>query len=478
MSVWIPQLGAHDEPLARLALEAGVADRFPGLALKLRADLGGQQSDTLRALFSQERLLGSEHDVITANQVASWAGESLSLQEAQARLNHMGDSPERRALWEAVNTSTLQGAQELDKLFSRLLGLRQQMAAAAGADTYADHVWQQTGREYTIAQTEAFVDDLAQLFAPLQTLVAERRARQLGTDRLRPWHQTVRVNALTGTPLAVEEYLPAVRQILAALDPAFAAVVNRLEREGGIDLVPRPGKVQGNFALLLSAQATARVLCNVTRGLDEFRALLHELGHAIHFVTLSSQPETTLWDTYDFQEVCEFYAFVFTMLGTEQAARHFDLSPEDHQKYRRSLAESFLTRLRSVDERVRFELWVYRQRGAVTPAEMDAAFLSLTQQSAVDWTGHEAMLAKGWQSPFLFQFSFYNIEYAIATIAALLFFKAYQEAPQEAMARFKRAMRMGATAGPTAIFAEAGISFPFSRAQLETARAVLADWLS
>lgn len=478
MQFWIPQIEAHDEPLARLALDAGAAEQFPGIARKLRADLHGQQTETMRALLSRERLLANEHSTVTANQTVKLDGETVEVRAAEERLAVAQTSQERQAIWEALKDSNLAAARELDGVFAELLDVRQRLAAEAGRANYAEHVWAQTNREYSIPQMMTLLDDLAEVFAPLTALVDKRRAQALGVSPLRPWDLGARINAVTSYPLPVEDFIPTVRQIVNQLDPEFGPVVDRLNAENAFDLTPRPGKIRGNFALLLSAEATARVVCNVSDGLNQFGTLLHELGHAIHFMAFSGEASNTIWDISDFQDICEFYAFVFANLGTQETLRAFEVSPEDAQRLRRSRAEGFLARLRHVDERVRFELWVYQQPGAVSTEALDTYFRSLYHRPGVDWTGHEDLLGKGWQNQFLFHYSFYNIEYSIATIAALLFTRDYEANPAAAMTRLKSAMRMGATAGSTAIFAEAGITFPFTRQQLETARDVLAEWLA
>lgn len=474
MGTWMPKLEAYDEPLARKALDAGVANTQPGIALKLETDLGSQDTEQL----AQERLLSSQYDDITANQKVELAGTGLLPREAQARLETETDGTERAAVWQAVKQSDLITAAELDTLFVQLLRARQQLATHAGSTNYAEHVWQQTNREYTIQDAVELLDGIAEVFADLTARADEDRAAQLGVERLRPWDLRLKLNPPASDTLRVDEYVATAEQVMERLDTAFGAVIRRLEAERRFDLLPRLGKARGNFAAHLLAQGTSEVFCNVTGGLEEFRTLLHELGHAVHWNFISANPNSTFWDFYNFQEVCEFCAFVFTFLGTFRLLEDLGLSQEDQRWYRRSMLESVLSRLRDVDERVRIELWLYQQTRDISIEEVDAQYVTLYHRSGVDWSGHEDALRKGWQKPHLFQHSFYNIEYSIATVAALLFLRAHQQDPAGAAARLKKAMRLGATAGPTAVFAEAGIQFPFSKEQLVIARDVLAQWLA
>lgn len=477
METWIPTLETYDEPLARMALSAGAAEAHPGIALKLEADLGGQHTEELRELLAQERLLRSQYNTITSNQKVELSGTSLTAREALNRLSSTQEARERESIWQAIKGSNLSVARDLDALFTKLLRARQQVAVHAGKANYAEYVWQQTNREYSIQDAVELLDGIAEVFADLTARVDNDRAGRLGLERLRPWDLTVKLNSPTSNALRVDDYVATAEQVMERLDPGFGSIIRKLEVEGRFDLSPRLGKARGNFAAHLLVYGTSEVLCNLTGGLEEFRTLLHELGHAVHWNFISADPESTFWDFYNFHEVCEFYAFAFTILGTYRVLEDFELSQEDQRRYKRSLAESFLSRLRDVDERVRIELWLYQQTQDVSTEEVDAHYVELYHRPAVDWSGHEDILRKGWQNQFLFLHSFYNIEYSIATVAVLLFMKLYEEDPQGAMLRMKKAIRMGATAGSTAIFTEVGVQFPFSKEQLVTARDVLAEWL-
>lgn len=478
MGSWIPKLEAYEEPLNRAALNAGLAETQPGLARKLEAELGGQHTEELREALAQERLLSSRYSVITSNQVVELAGTSLPAHQAQDRLKSKVDAGEREAIWHAIKRSDLKVSSDLDALFADLLRARQRVAVHAGRNNYAEHVWQQANREYTIEEAVEFLDGIAEVFGPLTAQVDYDRAEKLGLGRLKPWDLTSESKPPTSTTLETDQYVDIAAQVLERLDPAFGMVVREMEAEGRIDLGPRLGKDKGNLSIHLFAYGTSEVLCSDTDGFKGLGTLLHELGHSVHSHFLSSNPDNLVWDLYGFTEIREFCAFIFTALGESRLLEHLKLSQDEQRWYRRSLAQSFLARLRDVDERLRMELWLYQQTRDITTEEIDAHYLTLYRRPAVDWAGHEDRLRKGWQNRFLFLYSFYNIEYSIATVAALLFVQAYREDPTSALGRFKQAMRAGATVGPSAIFAQAGIRFPFSREQLIIARDVLAEWLS
>ena len=219
------------------------------------------------------------------------------------------------------------------------------------------------------------------------------------------------------------------------------------------------------------------LVCNFSGGVESFRGLLHELGHAAHHHSLSGVPGHVFWDFTGFWEVQEFYAFVFTYIGLLEFFELQEVSAEERQWYLRSTVERIMERFSDIEERTRLDLWLYQQRPPTTD-QIDARYRELTRTSGVDWSGLEDTLSKRWQKPHTFKYAFYNIDYAVAMLAALQFVHAYREDRTAALTRLKCSMLLGATVGAQRIFAEAGIAFPFQRDQLVLARSVLEDWLS
>ncbi|WP_293913184.1 M3 family metallopeptidase [Deinococcus sp.] len=478
MSHWMPQIEAFDAPLAQKALDADEGDLNPNIALKLKADLTGQASERLRELLAEERLLSTQYDVITAGRRVYLGGEELLMQQARTRLGVATTSSEREAIWKAMEQATLAATPELDALFLDLLRIRREIAAEAGKANYAEYIWDHSVRAFTMAEAVQMLDDIAEVFADLTTQVDRDRAVQLGIDELRPWDVEAKVVPAADATLPVKDYISLAERVMDGIDPEFGNVVRHLRAENRFDLEPRPGKSGTNMVLHSMATSSSEIVCSLAGGALAFGTVLHELGHTIHFHYLDSNPKTTYWDRDGFMEILEFFASVFTDLGRFEQLSAFSLSKSDQRWYKWSLAENILAILRLVDQDFRIESWVYQKPSKLSTEDLDTHYLELYNRSSVNWTGHKDTLKKKWQNQFIFMYSFYNIEYAMADIAALLFSKSYQDDPVGAAKRLKKAMQVGATSGSKAVLAEVDIQFPFSRKQIIEARDVLANWLA
>jgi oligoendopeptidase F len=475
VSHWIPQIETQIDALHELACAWNLAESHPDVALRFEVDRLKKQSREQLALEAQERVLITEYDTIAGNKSVIFEGRHLRIQEVEALLRSTTDRHQREALWKLIKSSELEVAPKLDALFARLLELRQNLAAVSGHANYVEHVWASSDRLYTPDEAVEFLNSTAEIFADLNTRLDQSRANALGIEQLRPWDSNVRLSPPSDKVLSDDDYLDLSKQIIDNIAPEFGALVDKLRQEGRFDLSPRLGKMNGNAAFLHRALNTTEIVCNLTGAFGDVSALLHELGHAIHWHFLT--PHNFAWDLNVGQEISEFGAFVFQFLGCEIISQNDTLSKSDRDWYRRSAIQNILARLRSVDERVRMELWLYSQTSEIASSKIDQHYLVLYQRPAMDWAGHEDYLAKQWQHEHLFTYSFYNIEYSIATVAALLFLDLYHENPSQAVEGLKVAMAMGSAQGFKANFAAMGIHFPFQREQIVAARNVLVSWL-
>ncbi|HEX9079955.1 MAG TPA: M3 family oligoendopeptidase, partial [Desulfuromonadaceae bacterium] len=74
-----------------------------------------------------------------------------------------------------------------------------------------------------------------------------------------------------------------------AYDPEFGAIVGAFFDERRVDVLPRPGKSGGAFAMGISPIAPPFLLLNFTGTLRDLATIAHEAGHGLHFVLAQKQ---------------------------------------------------------------------------------------------------------------------------------------------------------------------------------------------
>ncbi|MCD0156052.1 M3 family metallopeptidase [Deinococcus sp. 6GRE01] len=470
---WLPELEQLDSRLREQAVQTSVESINPAVSRLIAS--APPPSPRMAELNQEFSRLTKQYQDIVSQHHFELGRTILTMADADRLLRESQDRNEREAVWHAVKAVELASAPGLDDLFDKILSVRRAMAVEAGHPNYAAYIWQD--RQDTIAGTEELLRTISDVYRDVDTSLHDHRAKVLGVTALRPWDLRVALVEPKSFDLPLDQYVPTALKVLNSLDAQFGEVVRQIQRHDGFDLAPRPGKPNGNICAHFMAEGRSVLVCNFTGGVNLFRGLLHELGHAVHNHSISSNPEHVFWDFMNFWEVQEFYAFVFTYIGLLEFFELHDIAEEERTWYLRSTAERIMERFRDVEERTRLELWVYQQEQQPTTEEIDAQYLRLIRTSGVDWSGLEDVLKKGWQKPHTFRFAFYNVDFAIAMIAALQFVHAFEQDRDATLERLKSSMLLGATTGSKQIFAAAGIEYPFQKDQLALARTVLAGWL-
>jgi oligoendopeptidase F len=479
MQAWVPRFDALDQLFAQQTVAQ--MDRSlrlsPNTSRQLAAELEEVSSSELHQLTAQEWGLFGEYDAVISNQEVDLGGTPLPIKAAYTQLAATTESPERRRIWEAIQRTQQADRPRLDALYIQLMQVRQEMARAAGAATYAEHSWQAAEREYTPQQALDYLAEIDQVFGEVMVRVDQERAAALGQSRLWPWDLTVALVPSASQPLTEGDYLALAQDCLNRLDPEFGALIPSLQAKGLLDLTPRPGKAGENAALHLMATGESAILCHLDGGVAGFRPLFHELGHALHSQGLSANSDNLFWDLVNFTETREFFAFVLQFLGSLTLLEHPALGEADRRWYQRFMVEDVTHRLQDINERLRLELWIYGQPDPPSLAGIETHYLEVYARPSVDWTDQQAALIQQWQKPQLFHRTFYNIDYSLAVVAALVFVRAYEERPAESLMLLKQAMRLGTVAGPSEIFALLQLDFPPSPDQIKLARDTVLRWM-
>lgn len=475
MEDWVPKFNKVDQLLAGQVLESGKPPVPSVMRKHLKDEIDDTTNEEIGSMIARQSAIYSEYDKITSNQTVECQGETISLKVARANLEATTSRQERHIIWQAIQEAEQGYRPKLDALQNKLMEVRAQIAAQASFPHYADYVWQESSREYTPREAVEFLEEVDTAFADVMVRADDSRAKCLGTALLLPWDLTVRLTPPSAS-LTEAEYLQVAHDCLDKIDPEFSRIMRQLQNAGQFDLMPRIGKAGANATLHFMATGESAIMSHLTGDVASFRPLFHELGHAIHSYSLSSNPVNLFWNLVNFMETREFFAFVFQFLGSLELLRHPALTETDRQWYRQFMVEDVTNRLRDVNQRLRMELWIYAQPEPRTISEIETHYSDMYCRPRVDWSHHTDALIRQWQMPQLFSRAFYNTEYTIAVVAALLFVRDYQQQPEECMAQLKRAMQMGMVDGPSAIFATLGFQWPFTHEQLSAARDTLLEW--
>ncbi len=471
----MPDMARLGDELNRKLLGVAGYEPPPDLAMAwsaLRDDVELFRTENL-PLAAEAEALEQRYRVLAGGLVVELDDEVLTWGQAQAKLE-VPDRALRERAYRAMVMARTELFTGLDELFSRLMGVRNEMARNADLPNYRAMAWlTMRRRDYTPEDALRLHDAVEHEVVPrLRELIA-RRAKRLGVDRLRPWDLFCDVRGRE--PLkpfeTVEELEEGLSRMFAALDPELGAAYELL-RNGWMDLEPRPNKVpELGYQNYFPRSRRPYVYWSAVGTDDDLLTLRHEAGHAFHAVlTQNSWPY--LWHLSRSGVMNELASQAMEFLTLPYLTREKGgfYNEEDARRSQSELmlrALGVLVRTSMVDAIEHF-VYTHPSENGPSIAEIDAEWLRLTERFdlGVDYAGFEGWLAKGWQAIHVYLFPFYSIEYAIAYLGALqVWDNARDDAPQ-ASAAYKAALSLGGTKPPTELYATAGVSFKFDEATI------------
>ncbi len=425
------------------------------------------------ALETELEKLEQQYSELSGAQTCEFDGATRTMPQMQKYLERT-DRDLREKAFLTMTERRFADHATINKLFDKMVELRHQVALNAGEANYRDFMFKKYRRfDYGPAECVSFHEACDIIIVPMQRNLNKQRKMALGVERLRPWDLNVDVKGRG--PLepfsTVAELVNGTEAIFRKMDPELGELFSKLREPGCLDLESRKGKAPGGYQYNRDRERKPFIFMNAAGLARDVDTLLHEGGHAFHSMLSADEPIVHYrWSPIEFAEVAsmtmELFAFPFL---TEFYSR------EDADRARRRHLED-LTRLlpwiACIDA---YQHWIYLnpQHDQAERAEMWYCFED-QYGPMVRWDGlDEEMRETNWQKqPHLFGAPFYYIEYGIAQIGALQLWKVYRRNPGEALARYKRALRLGGSRPLPDLFDAAGLKFTFGP---EIVEEVMAD---
>jgi oligoendopeptidase F len=453
--------------------------RYGILIRKWRADVELFRPENV-ALETEIVKINNEYDKLSGAMTIHFEGKERTLQQ-MARYSEQTDRGLRQRAWEAVAARRLQDRAAFDGIFDQLLALRVKIGTNANLDNYRSFVWKAYKRfDYTPEQCLQFADAIAAACVPLMKKLDSERQEDLSLPSLRPWDTTV--DPQNRPPLepfgegATTEFIDKTKAVFDRLSPELASDFETLRTNGNLDLESRKGKQPGGYQSSLEESKQPFIFMNAAGLQRDVEVLLHEGGHAFHYLAARAEPLVFLRSAP--MEFCEVASMSMELLGSE----HFDVfykSPEA-ARAKRTMIEGiirFFPWMATIDS---FQHWLYSHPGH-SQQERTAEWLRLMDRFGgnIDWTGWEQVRESSWQRQLhLFHAPFYYIEYGIAQLGALQLWLKAKEDPRKALANYRAALKLGGTKPLPDLFAAAGIRFDFSEKTLRPLMAALEEELA
>ncbi len=444
--------------------------RYQILSRKWQADIDVFRPENVD-LETQITKLVTEYDEVCGAMTVDFRGKTYTMPQ----MGKFQEEIDRQTRQEAFETSARRRMQDRDRiesLFDRVLPLREQISNNAGFDNFRSYMWKCLKRfDYTPDDCHKFADAIEQSIVPVVKELDQQRKADMGVDKLRPWDGAV--DPRNRAPLRpfpdddIDGFVTRTKEIFGRMSPVLAEQFETLRTHGNLDLESRKGKQPGGYQSSLEESKQPFIFMNAAGQQRDVETLLHEGGHAFHFIE-AAQAEPLTFLRAAPMEFCEVASMSMEALGSE----HLDVfypNPEEAARAKRTFLEGvirFFPWMATIDQ---FQHWLYTHPGH-TSAERTKQWISILDRfgSITDWTGYEDIRASSWQRQLhLFHVPFYYVEYGIAQIGALQLWRRASENPQRALANYRAALKLGGTRPLPELFETAGLRFDFSLKTIE-----------
>jgi oligoendopeptidase F len=479
-----PQMEAEQQVKQKLLASTLDPDGFAMPLKKLRAEAELYREENL-PLIAEHRKLMLDYDKLAGARTVTWDGVEIPLVQLAPVLEET-DRDRREAAWRLARARVLADSSALADLWHQMITTRARLAANAGFPTYREYRWRQLFRfDYTPDDAKRFHAAIAEAVVPAATRLYGRRRRRLGVESLRPWD--LQVDPSGRAPLRpyarLNELETKISSVFHAVDPRFGDYFETMRAQGLLDLESRKHKAPGGYSLAYTVTRQPFIFCNFSPAAgthDDVQTLLHEGGHAFHSYEVAGLPylqqRSEQMLPMEFAEVAS--------MGMELLASPF-LTAEHGGFYTPAQAAraavdnlggiiTFWPYMAMIDT---LQHWIYEHQGEAAAIEAcDDYWQTLEERfrPALNWSGLELERRTIWrQQSHVFTDPFYYIEYGMAQLGAVQVWANSLRDHPAAVAAYRRALALGATAPLPTLFETAGAQFAFNAETLGAAVALI-----
>lgn len=337
------------------------------------------------------------------------------------------DREERRTSSEAYYGYFKDNQEKFEELFDKLVKIRTNIANKLGFEDFVELGYIRMMRtDYNEKMVEKFREQVLEYIVPLANKIYKRQAERLNLEKLTYIDENFEFLSGNATPkCSSREIIENGKKMYKELSSETSEFFNFMLENELMDLVTKEGKGAGGYCTYIPNYKSPFIFSNFNQTADDIDVLTHEAGHAFQLYMSRDidMPEIN-FPTY---ESCEIHSMSMEFITWPWMELFFK---EDSEKYRfihMSSAIKFIPYGIVVDE---FQHYVYKQPD-LSKEERRNVWRNLEKKYLPhkDYSGCEFLENGGWwfKQGHIFKNPFYYVDYTLAQICALQFWKKIRE---------------------------------------------------
>lgn len=427
-------------------------------------------------LLQKENKLSTEYTKLIASAKIEFEGEERTLAQ-MGPFMEAKDRDMRKRAHEARFGFMAEHEEELDRIYDEMVKVRTEIAQKLGYENFVELAYYRMMRtDYDAKMVANFRKQVKEFIVPLATKLKEKQKARINVDELKYYDEPL--SFLTGNPTpkgGPEWIIENGKKMYRELSNETAEFFDFMVENNLMDLVAKPGKASGGYCTLFQDYKAPFIFSNFNGTSGDIDVLTHEAGHAFQgYMSRDIGIPEYFFPTYESAEIHSMSMEFFTWPWMELFFK------EDTEKYKFSHLSGailFLPYGVLVDE---FQHWVYENPNA-TPEERKQAWRELEKVYLPhrDYDGF-TYLEKGgyWQRQgHIYSSPFYYIDYTLAQICALQYWKRAQENHEEAWESYVNLCKLGGSKSFLGLVEAAGLISPFEDGCVESVVGTIENYL-
>ena len=480
-----PQIQEFNQEWTKALLESPFKDDFArkyGNILFLNAEIDLKTfSPEIIPMMQEENELTTAYEKLLAGAQIPFEGKIYTISQMSPFKNDKDDA-RRLAAWKAEGQWYKNNQAELDRLYDKLVHLRDQMGKKLGYTDFTELGYYRMRRNcYDKQDVQKFREAVQKYVVPVAAKIYEKQAKRLGKSYPLSYADAA-IEFRSGNPKPKgnpDEIVASGKKFYDWLSPETSEFFNHMIDDELMDLLSTKGKQGGGYCTSFQDYKTPFIFANFNGTQHDIEVITHEAGHAFAaYLNRNRIPYECIWPSL---EACEVHSMSMEFFAEAFSEEFFG---EDAGKYNYShLADAlcFIPYGTMVDH---FQHIVYENPN-LSPAERHAKWKELVQiyQPWFKLDGEIPFYSEGegWQRQHhIYSSPFYYIDYCLAQTVALQFWNLIQKDQKGAWQHYMAYTKQGGSVVFTKLLKNAGLESPFQESCLrgicDTAAKYLADY--
>ena len=407
-----------------------------------------------------ENKLTTEYADLLASAQIPFDGKELTITQLQT-YEESTDRNIRKQASEARFQFFADHEGQLDRIYDDLVKVRTRIATKLGYDSFTSLAYDRMQRtDYNEEMVSVFRKQVLEHIVPLVSKLKDRQRRRIGLEKLEYYDDPFRFTSGNANPIGTpEEILEAGTRMYAELSPETDEFYTFMQENELLDVLSRKGKQFGGYCTHIFRYKAPFIFANFNGTSGDIEVLTHEAGHAFQaYESRNIEVPECIFPGSESAEIHSMSMEFFTWPWMDQ------FFGDNADKFKYSHMEQNLAMVPYICLVDHFQHYVYGNPEA-TPDERKQEWRRL-EKLYTPWKSFadNDYLERGglWQrQQHIYRFPFYYIDYGLADICALQFWKRMHEDWDAAWADYLKLCKLGGTLPFTGLVKEAGLISPF-----------------